>query len=318
MEFIKAGYVIRENGSVIAEVENLLTTSGKRIMASFMAGLTGRWAGAIAVGAIGTSVGVAGTRLGFEWGRTEITSSAVSYGLGASGAHRLIFKGTLDQSFAGKVYEIGIFPQTANIAAGVGQSQAISFGGSADTWQEYIASTWTTITPTFDTTNNRVGQDMALLTVPAAGTKYYRIGGIALDLSMYSTTDLINFSFLNATTNPSSLSVIMGTDDTNYFTASVTPATWLGATGTYKTATLTKGDFGATGFPDWGNITSVEFDIVAPGGGVVDLYLDGIRMEDVDTFNPDYALVSHAVPGSPVTKTLGTVMDIEYYLDVPS
>lgn len=318
MEFIKAGYVIRENGAVVGEVENLLTTSGKRIMASFMAGLTTRWAGAIAVGAIGTSVGATGTRLGFEWGRAEISSSAVSYGQGTSGAHRLVFKGTLDQSFAGKIYEIGIFPQTANVAAGVGQSQAISFGGSADTWQQYVGGVWTTITPTFDSVNNRVGGDMALLPVVAGATEYYRIGGIALDLSQYSNTDLINFSFLNATTNPSSLSVVMGTDDNNWFYSNPDPATWLGATGAYKAATLTKGDFGSSGTPDWGNITSIEFDITAPGGGAVDLYIDGIRMEDTDTFNPDFALVSHAVMGSPVTKTGGTVMDIEYYLDVPS
>lgn len=319
MEYLKAGYIIKNGDAVLASSENLLTTAGKRIMASFMAGLTGRWAGAIAVGASGASVGATGTRLNYEWGRVEIDSSAVSYGQGATGSHRLIFKGTLDSSYSGKIYELGVFPQLINAGAGVGQSQNIAFGGSDDPWQEYVTGTgWTTISTAFDTTVNRVGSDAALLTAAASTQKRYRISGISVDLSTYSTADLINFAFQNNTNNPTVLNILMATDDSNYFISSVTPATWLGTVGSYKSNTLTKANFTTVGSPDWASITSIEFQITAPGGGAVNLYLDGIRIEDTDTLNPDFALISHSVLASPVTKVAGTMLDVEYYVDVPS
>ena len=319
MNSMKGSYVIKVDGVEIARSENLLTTSGKRIIASFMAGLTPRWAGAIAAGVSGTAATVLDSKLGFEFVRSPINSSAVNYNGGTGATHRLIFKATLDQSAAGKIYELGIFPNVTNIMAGVAQSQVISYGDSSEAWQEFVTGTgWTTITTSADSTNNRVGSDMVRLRALTATGRKYRLSGLALDLGGYSTNDLINFAFRNDTANPTSFNIQFNTDDSNYFTTSPTIGTFIGATGAYKTSTLTKSNFTAVGVPSWSNITSIEFQVINSGGSTCDFLLDSIRMEDVDTANPDYALVSRSVLGGPITKSAGSLMDIEYYLDVNS
>lgn len=316
---MKGTYVVKVDGVEVARSENLLTTSGKRIIASFMAGLTPRWAGAIAAGVSGTAATVTDSKLIFEFARSAITSTAVDYNGGTGATHRLIFKATLDQAAAGKIYELGIYPNVTNTMAGIAQSQVISYGDSTEAWQEYVTGTgWTTITTTANTTNNRVGADMPQLRALTTTGRKYRLTGLGLDLSGYSTNDLINFAFRNDTANPTAFNIQFNTDDSNYFTTSPTIATFIGSVGAYKTSTLTKANFTAVGTPDWSNITSIEFQIINSGGSTCDFYLDSIRMEDVDTANPDYALVSRSVLGSPITKISGTLMDIEYYLDVNS
>lgn len=316
---MKGTYVIKVDGAEIARSENLLTTVGKKIIANYMAGIAPSWASVIAVGASGATAAVGDTRLGFEFSRDQITSSAVNYSGGTGATHRLIFKATLGQDVAGKIYELGIFPSTTNALAGAAQSQVLSYGDSTEVWQEFVTGTgWSTITTTFDTTNQRAGSDMPQLRALTTTTRRYRLSGLSLDLSGYSTNDLFNFAFKNDTVNPSSLGIMFNTDDSNYFSVFPTVATFVGATGTYRTNTLTKANFSATGSPDWADITSIEFWIGNSSGSTCDFYLDSIRIEDVDTSNPDYGLVSRTVLSSPQTKILGTLMDIEYYLDVNS
>jgi hypothetical protein len=43
--------------------------------------------------------------------------------------------------------------------------------------------------------------------------------------------------------------------------------------------------------------------------------MDGIRIEDGDTLNPEYSLVSHSVLSTPLVKTDSSPMDIEYALE---
>lgn len=321
MNNMKGFYVVKENGVEVGRYDNIVTTAGKQLMAKFAAGTVNKWAGAICVGAIGATATAADTRLGFEWGRAPITSSAVNlYGgptggsYGVSGAHRLIFKATLDQNISGKIYEFGMYPDITNSGAGVGQSSLLSIADSSNPWKEYNGSAWIDLTSTPDTVNDRIGEDMVNLTATGT-TKRYRLTGMALDMSAYSNLDQISFAFNNATNNPTSIAIQFVTDDSNYYSKSVT-GTWLGATGTYKANTLTKADFVATGVPSWSNITSIEFSVLA--GSVANFYLDGIRIEDMDTPNPDYVLVSHSIPSTPLTKSYGSLMDLEYYLDMGS
>lgn len=318
---MKGFYVVKENGIEIARTDNIVTTAGKQLMSKFLAGNTTKWAGAIAVGGIGATATALDTRLGFEWGRSSITSSAVNlYGgatggsYGVSGAHRLIYKATLDQNLSGKIYELGIYPDLANSSAGLGQSSVITMADSTNPWQEYNGAAWIDIASTPDSTNQRVGTDMVLLTATSA-TKRYRLQSQVLDLTPYSNVDLLSFAFKNDTNSPTSISIQFITDDTNYYAKSVT-GTWLGATGVYKYNTLTKADFTPTGSPSWANITSIEFQVVA--GAVANFYFDGLRVEDTDTANSDFALVSHSIPSTPITKSYGSLMDIEYYLDTGS
>ncbi len=79
----------------------------------------------------------------------------------------------------------------------------------------------------------------------------------------------------------------------------------------YTVSSLSKSNWSATGSPDWNNITSIDFITT----GTNTYIIDGIRISDTDTTNPTYQLVSRGKLTSPISKTPGKLMDIEYYLD---
>ena len=43
-------------------------------------------------------------------------------------------------------------------------------------------------------------------------------------------------------------------------------------------------------------------------------YMDGLRINDEDTFDPNFGIISRSALTTPITKTLGRAIDIEYKL----
>ena len=52
--------------------------------------------------------------------------------------------------------------------------------------------------------------------------------------------------------------------------------------------------------------------VTATAGGTASVDIDGLRIEDVDANREESALISRAVLGSPIVKTVGLPLDIEY------
>jgi hypothetical protein len=44
--------------------------------------------------------------------------------------------------------------------------------------------------------------------------------------------------------------------------------------------------------------------------------MEGFRINDEDTFDPNFGLISRSVLGSEITKTAGRAIDIEYKLSL--
>ena len=64
--------------------------------------------------------------------------------------------------------------------------------------------------------------------------------------------------------------------------------------------------------PDPSYITKVGVEVTAGAGGATTVYFDGIRINDEDTFDPTFGLISRSVLGSPLQKVSGRQVDIEY------
>ena len=299
-------YRIYEDGRLVAEQENLITTAGRRIIADYLAGLTASWAGAIAIGSGDAAATVTDTQLSFEYYRNGVESRAVAYGIGTGGAHVITVKAPLDNSVSGSIVEMGIYPTQFNEKAGAGGGFMIAYGDSTEPWYVYSGGNWVANTTSPDTANMRIGQDGVIV-----GTGYNRIAGTNLDFSSYSGQDQFQFAMQLLSGTPSAIEIRMNTDDSNYFTYSPSVGTLLDGT-SYTVSSLLKSAWSATGSPDWSNITSIEFRIT----GTSTIMIDGIRINDEDTINPSYALVSHAVFATPVVKSDGSLMEIEYYVEL--
>jgi hypothetical protein len=153
--------------------------------------------------------------------------------------------------------------------------------------------------------------------MPATATPTrYRLPASGLDFSQYSANDVFTFTTIWDTNKPTSIEIRFVSDSSNYYAYNV-PVTDIlhTTTSTYRVASIAKSLWVATGAPSWSMITSIEV-IAGRTSGASNLYLDGIRIDDTDTINSDYSLVSRSVLTTPITKLTGSEMDIEYYVDV--
>lgn len=275
----------------------MITTDGKLFIKRYLAGNVSNIAKSIAIGAGPKAEAVGDTSMHFEIARANVTLVAYDYV-----NDKLIFKGSIPQEFAGKIYEVGIWSSVANTAAGEFTSRLLTtFDSNNEVWS----------TGTFQTTNARIGINSLRLAPLASATATSALTTLFLDLSGNSGADKFSIAYFNGNAFVSSLRVRFKTDASNYYTISVaTPSTG------YQVSTVTKSAAVATGAPNWNNITSMEVEVVATSGGAAAVDFDGVRVEDVDTLNPEYVMIARELLASPVTKVEGRVQDIEFSLPV--
>lgn len=320
---MKAYYVFKENGVEIGRAENILTTAGKLLIANSMCSNGSQWAGQIAVGALGDFSSGGGTAsasdkwLGFEFARGSVQSlSPFPYANPyVGGAIKLIAKAVLDASVSGKIYETGLFSQNTSFIDFI---DPITVSSRTEGWTYRSATgpdVWTDLTttsPNAFVSGGRAGDDqISFAYVPAVGTDKIRLD-VNLDLSTVSSSD--NFAIACSTTagtGSSGFTVRFYTDENNYF--SYTLPTITTSYSGYRVFSNAKSSWAATGSPSWANIAIIEIE----NSGTLITYFDGIRVVYQFADN-DSVLVSHSVFSSAnsITKTEGTPLEIEYYLDV--
>ncbi len=294
---INGVYRFYQNGELVGEHKNLITTEGSRLVLRYLAGQSPSLGGAIAVGVSATAATTADTRLGFEISRQDVELRNADYVNTI-----VVFKGTIPQEESFKIYESGLWSTAANNLSGEFESKIL-------TTFDFDLESWTNVT--LDTTQQRTGVDAAKVTVSASSTVSPKVD-VDMDLSGYSANDTFLLAFYKPDNNITTIKMVFEDTTTGgSFNRSVTiSALPVG----YNVISFRKGDFTATGTVSWSSINRMGFDVTAGGTGSY-VILDAVRIEDTDTPNQEYILVSHSVLGSPITKTNVAPMDIEYALD---
>lgn len=162
---MRGKYTFKQDGRVVAESENLITTAGKRVIIDYIAGYTQRIAGAILLGIGNTAASLSDKSLNFEVSRVPVDLASADYSNNA-----VVFKGQVpaEQSFT--VYETGI--QTLYVTGQeFGSMMLLDFDSSSDDWSE----------GTFVTTNSRTGEALQL-TSTASTSKTANLPGLFYDL----------------------------------------------------------------------------------------------------------------------------------------
>lgn len=275
----------------------MFTAKGKTFLKQYLAGHAGSVAGALSVGIGSTGATINDTRLQFEFARVPIT--VIDYDFSTD---KLVFKATLDENVSGDIYEVGLWTNEVNSAAGNQESKLItSFDSETEDWTN----------ETTETTIARIGADSLKHTPAASGNTSSVLTGITLSLIDYSSLDTFVLAFNVDNGNTASVKVRLRTDSANYyeFTAA---APSVG----YRFQSWQKGTATVVGNPSWADINEVEVVTTATSGGSASVEYDGLRIEDVDSIAPEYGLIARFVPATPIIKTEGTVQDIEYALPV--
>lgn len=280
----------------------MISNNGKVYIKRFLAGQVPAIAGCVAYGLGGAAENAADTALQFEIGRAPIT--VVSYDFVTD---KVIFKAVLPDDFSASIYEVALFSQMENPTAGnFGSKVLASFDSDSENWTDS-----TTSAPgTYSTTTARIGGDSLRLAPAASATQGFVLNDILFDLSGNSGSDLIKLAY-NTSSNASSVVIRFRTDASNYY--SFTTAT---PTAGYRIDTFSKGNAVVTGTPSWANITGIEVRVTATAGGTATVDFDGVRIEDTDTVNPEYVMVSRELLSVPFTKTAGKTQEVEFSLGV--
>jgi hypothetical protein len=288
---MKGKYTFKQNGVIVGEHENLITTAGRKAIIDYMAGYTQRIAGAILLGIGTTAATVADKSLAFEIFRVPVDLSSADYA-----NNGVVFKGKIPAEREFTVYEAGV--QTIYSSGQDSESQTLlDFNADADTWT----------VGTYSSTNSRLGQALQV-TATASTTTTTSLSGLFYDLSGYSDADQFVFAYRANSAFVSSVVIRFKTDASNYYSLTVaTPAN-----GVYAITSVNKSALTVTGSPSWANITAVDILVTATAGGTASIDLDAVRIEDRDSAQEDNVLVSRSVLGSPVVKTVNVPLDVEY------
>lgn len=313
-------YIFYVDGEEIGRSPNLITKFGKRFITAYLAGMAQFNAKDIAIGiANGTDYASADTnsRLGFEFYRSPVNLGSIDIqpdGLGGY-TYSVIYKTTVPQDISGTIKEIGLYPGTRTSLNSYDSKFLSTFENVIDWVDSNGANPLLATTP--DVTP-RIGDFMMNVKFDTSDTsttsKEYRNAVGVLDISGYSTNDSITLAFNRADTNSSEINVKFYSSAVDYFYASFDLSGL--STGNYiKEVSMADVFENMSGTPDAYNISHIGVELVRSSASSQSrVYLDGLRVNDQDTFDPTFGLISRSVLGSAIDKIAGRPIDIEYKL----
>lgn len=276
----------------------MITSEGRIHIKRYLSRVTETIGESIALG-VGTSAeSLTSNSLDFEVIRADV--HIVSYDFLTD---RIIFKASIPEEFVGTVYEIGLWSRSVNDRALGFGSRTLSTFDSSEGWTGGFV-------PAVGN-GGRIGQN-ALLHAPESGDSMTSsLTNVMYDLSGNSSGDQFIFAYNVANANTTSLRFRFLTNGANFYDYNLGPQT-----GGYKTIRVNKGSATTVGFPDWGSITEIQVTTTSGGGGTSGITFDGIRIEDVDSINPEYVLVARELLSTPFVKTETMNQDVEFSLAV--
>jgi len=297
----------------------MITKFGKRFLTNYLAGNSEFNSKDIALGIGSTPANVDGndTRLEFEFYRLPVTLGSIDIqpdGLGGFNYYA-IYKTTIPQDISGVVSEIGLYPGIRK-SANLYDSKFISSFENNINWKDSSDNN-----PQLKTNNttepflSKIGESMVQFDVLQSTSKEYKASVANLDLSGYSVNDSLTLAYKKADTNVTNIRIKFYSSDTQYYYADFTP---LSGTGDKIQSVSMSTVFSNVSpvDPDPKNITQVGVEVTAGGTGSTAVYFDGIRINDEDTFDPQYGLIARSILSTPLQKPAGRPVDIEYKLQL--
>jgi hypothetical protein len=272
------------------------------------------------------------TRLGFEFYRLPVDFGSIDIQTNDTGSSILardgvttipayssiyyaVYKATLPQDIAGVISEIGLYPGTRTSINNFDSKFITSFENNLN-WSDGTFNPNIAYNSTSPSFVSKIGESMVQVNVSSSSVKEYKALLSTLDMSGYSVNDTLAIAYKKADSNVTKIRVKLYSSDTAYYYADFTP---LSGTGDKIQSISMETVFNNTPVgitPDPSSITQVGVEVTAGAGGATIVYFDGIRINDEDTFDPTFGLISRSVLASPLQKVSGRQVDIEYKINL--
>lgn len=296
----------------------MITKFGKRFISSSLAGMPATQTKDLAFGIDSTAVQANGndTRLGFEFYRVPVSFGSIDIQTDEFGdsTYSVVYQATIPQDVSGIIKEIGLYPGVKSSANNYDSKFIADFENnlmwfkSDDSNPELVALTTSSIKP-------RVGTYFSKVGVSASQSVEFTCSYSGLDLSGYTASDSLSLAYNQEDTNLESIVFKFYSSDSSYYSATFTGAA--SVTEPNKIAKVLFSTLTANnGFADLSSIIKIGVTITAKSSGQAVVYLDALRIDDEDTFNANFGLISRSVLSSPIEKISGKPVDVEYRINL--
>jgi hypothetical protein len=295
----------------------MITKFGKRFLTDYIAGNSTFNTKDIALG-IGTTAATENdTRLEFEFYRLPVSLGSINIeddGLGGFNYYA-IYKTTVPQDISGVISEIGLYPGQRKSINSYDSKFITSFENNYTWLDSSNNSPQLKANNTTDPFLSKIGEHMVQFDVAQSTLKEYTNSIINIDLSGYSVNDSLTLAYKKKDNNVTKIRVKLYSSDTQYYYADFTPSSGTGDKIQSISMSSVFSNISATA-PDPTNITKIGIEVTAGSGGASTVYFDGLRINDEDTFDPSYGLISRRILTTPLEKPSGRPVDIEYKLQL--
>ncbi len=217
-----------------------------------------------------------------------------------------IDKTTIPVDVVGVINELGIFP-SVSLSSTDYASNSISTFENNQSWTDSSGaypSVLTTPTP-------RIGTYYLSMGATASSSKEY-FNNFNIDVSGYSALDSLTIAYRQSDLNLDYVFIRMYDSNNNYYEIRYAGDVSTGD----KIKSLTLNNLYSSGYgsgsPDQTSIVKIGVGVKAKSTGSTTVLFDGLRINDEDAFRTDYGLISRSVLSTPIVKTLGKQMVIEY------
>lgn len=288
----------------------MITKFGKRFITSYLANQVSFSKQDIAIGIDSTTPNVSGndTKLGFEFYRLPVSFGGIDIQTtGGVSTYSVLYKTTIPQDVAGVIKEVGLYPATRTSVNNFDSKFLADFEDNTK-WTRVVSGV--TYYPDLVTTPTpRIGASMSLVNCPASSTREYFNTIVPLDISGYSGNDSLSLAINQGDLNLDYINIRFYSSDTDYHQISFDGADIDTGTGE-KILSRSWSTLQAVNSPS-NIILKISILVAAKAGGTTNVYFDGIRMNDEDTFDPTFGLIARSTI-TPITKVAGKPLDLEY------
>jgi len=298
----------------------MITKFGKRFLVDFIAGNSNFTYKELSFGiATATQLPASdtNTRLGFEIYRLPVSLSSINIEDDGAGGfnYYAIFKTTIPQDISGVISEIGLYPGFRK-SINFYDSKFITSFENNTLWADSNGDSPALQPNSTDGTTfvSKIGENMIRFNVNQSSSKEYKNSIALLDLSGYSVNDSLTLAYKKADNNTSKIRIKFYSSGSAYYYADFTPS----GINEDKVQSVSMSDVfnNIVGSPDLTNITSIGVEVTAGSGGNTVVYFDGLRVNDEDTFDPQYGLIARHILTTPLKKPSGRPVDVEYKLQL--
>lgn len=300
----------------------MITKFGKRFLTAYLAGQNVFPAQDIALGIDSTAVNSSGndTRLKYEFYRVPVVVSSIDIQTDENGdsTYAVVYKAIVPMDVAGVVKEIGLYPGIKTSLNNYDSRILTDFENNflwSNSLDQHPAS-YIAVTPYVDDATTpvpRIGSNLLEISVDSDSTEEFICNFPPLDLSGYSSQDSLALAFNQADTNLQSIVVKLYSSDTDYYYATFNGSSSSGnKISSLYFSSLTASSSAA----NLSSVTKIGVEVNAKSSGATVARLDGLRINDEDTFDPTYGLISRSVLSTPLVKAAGRPADIEYRLGI--